>query len=156
MFNWLSYRLRLYKLNFQQWKYDREAGRQFKLGKKKNDPEFADNWYDSVGHYEYEELAWKRKALVSHSLISEADSLHLPRPQYNDKEKWDSNCPEHVERTLALTPEAMTELRTTIRKEKRERRETVEWWVKIIGGLITIGTGLVGALIGLVSVWKHK
>ncbi len=109
-----------------------------------------------MGHYEYEELAWKRKALVSQSLINEADGLHLPRPQYNDKEKWDSNCPEHVERILALTPEAMTELRTTIRKEKRERRETVEWWVKIIGGLITIGTGLVGALIGLVSVWKHK
>jgi len=50
----------------------------------------------------------------------------------------------------------MTEVRATIRKEKRERRESVEWWVKIISGLITIGTGLVGALIGLVAVWKHK
>lgn len=54
---------------------------------------------------------------------------------------------------MALTPEAMTELRTTIEKERRERRETVEWWVKMIGGFITIGTGLVGALIGLVAVW---
>jgi len=69
MFNRLRYRLRLYKLNFQQWKYDREADRQFKQGKKLDDPEFADNWYDSVGHYWYEELAWNRKALVSHSLL---------------------------------------------------------------------------------------
>ena len=50
----------------------------------------------------------------------------------------------------------MTELRATIRKEEKERREVFEWWVKVIGGFITIGTGLVGALIGLVSVWKHK
>ena len=46
--------------------------------------------------------------------------------------------------------------RAAIRNEKRARRETVEWWVKIIGGFITIVTGLVGALIGLISVLKHR
>ena len=34
--------------------------------------------------------------------------------------------------------------------------ETIEWRVKLLGGLIGIVTGLIGALIGLVSVWKHK
>ncbi len=53
-----------------------------------------------------------------------------------------------------LTPEAMTELRAAIRKERRERRETVDSWAKIIGRIITICTGLVGAIIGLVAVWK--
>jgi multisubunit Na+/H+ antiporter MnhB subunit len=34
--------------------------------------------------------------------------------------------------------------------------EPFEWWVKIFGGVITIGAGLVGALIGLVSVLKFS
>ena len=96
-----------------------------------------------------------RKKIVSDSLIKEADKLHLPRPQYGEKDEWEENNPP-IETGYVLTREAIVELRTAIRKEKRERRETVEWWVKIISGLIAILTGLVGALIGLVSVWKHR
>ena len=156
MFNWLSHRLSLYKLNRRENKLNSEWERQSKKANEQGSPDLVDEWYDSVGHYDYEEIDWERKTLVSRNLISEADKLHLPRPKTSERQKWDGNSPPHVPYTYVLTPAAMTEVRATIRKEKRERRETVEWWVKIAGGLITIGTGLVGALIGLVAVWKHK
>jgi hypothetical protein len=55
-----------------------------------------------------------------------------------------------------LSAEGMTEFRQAIRKERSERRETAQYWLKIIGGFIGILTGLTGALIGLFSVLKHK
>lgn len=86
--------------------------------------------------------------------MKDANELQLPW-SYSDKDKWAHDRPQGATGSV-LTLEAMAELRDVIRKEKRERRETVEWWIKIIGGLIAIITGLVGALIGLVSVWKHR
>jgi len=103
----------------------------------------------------YEDTEWSRKKIKSDSLIKEADELHLPRPDYGANGKWEENNPP-ITTGYVLTPEAMVELRAAVRNEKRARRETVEWWVKIIGGFITIVTGLVGALIGLISVWKHR
>jgi hypothetical protein len=29
-----------------------------------------------------------------------------------------------------------------------------EWWLKVLGGAVGILTGLIGALIGLVAIWK--
>ena len=155
MFRGLRERIDLYKLNRREKKLDAEEERVRKKAKEKKDQSILDEWYGTVGYWEYDDIEWERKKIVSDSLVSEADELHLPRPQYGDKAKWEEDRPQMVT-GYVLTPEAMVELRTVIRKEKRERRETVEWWVKIIGGLITIGTGLVGALIGLISVWKHK
>lgn len=48
----------------------------------------------------------------------------------------------------------MMELNTAIRQERRARRDEMEWFEKMGGGLITILTGLVGAVIGLVAVWE--
>ncbi len=53
-----------------------------------------------------------------------------------------------------LTPEALTDLRTAIRKEKRDRLEDFGVWIRVVGGGVGILTGLVGALIGLVAIWK--
>jgi UPF0716 family protein affecting phage T7 exclusion len=50
----------------------------------------------------------------------------------------------------------MTELRQAIRRERKERREAFEFWLKAIGGVILVLTGLVGALIGLLSIAKPK
>jgi len=81
--------------------------------------------------------------------------ITIRQPQDHDTDTWEADRPIMAVGDV-LTTEAITELRTAIRKEKRERRETVESWLKIIGGFIGVVTGLVGALIGLVSVWKHK
>jgi hypothetical protein len=41
--------------------------------------------------------------------------LHLPRPQYGDKGKWEEDRPQQVT-DYVLTPEAMVELRTALVK----------------------------------------
>jgi hypothetical protein len=57
--------------------------------------------------------------LVSDGLLREADELHLPRPHYNDKSKWDEHTDEYgMPRGLVLTSEAITELRALIRKDR--------------------------------------
>lgn len=148
-------RIALYKLNRREKKVDAEEERIRKRAKEQKDQSILDEWYGSLGSWEYEDIEWSRKRIASDRLIADADELHLPRPRHGEENKWEVDKPL-LSAGNVLTPEAMVELRTAIRKEKRERRETVEWWVKTIGGVITIGTGLVGALIGLVSVWKHK
>jgi len=54
---------------------------------------------------------------------------------------------------MILTAKAMDEVGAAIWKA---RRESIEWWVKVSGGFIGMVTGLVGALIGVFTVLKHK
>lgn len=146
----LKDRWKLYKLRRQEKKLDEEVERRLVEAKEKNEVDKFREWYNSA-YVAYEVIRLSRNRIVSEALMQEADDLHLPRPPA-DRSKWEFG----EQSGMALTPEAMTDIRSAIRKEKRERRETVEWWVKLLGGLIGILTGLVGALIGLVSVWKHK
>ncbi len=37
---------------------------------------------------------------------------------------------------------------------REESRKTVEWWVKNIGGILVLLTGLIGTIIGLISVLR--
>jgi len=158
MFSWLGHRLRLYRLNYIQRRLDDEAERLFEESVQKKDSSIINNWYDE----NYRTLRWleyRRTELVSDQLLKEADELYLPRPQNSDKEKWRMWVPEDDDSTMArqlLSAEGMTELRQAIRKERSERRESAEYWLKIVGGFVGILTGLVGALIGLFSVLKHK
>ncbi len=41
-----------------------------------------------------------------------------------------------------------------LRLIREERRKSVEWWVKIIGGVITLLTGLAGSIIGIIAILK--
>jgi hypothetical protein len=156
MFDWLRNQVALYKIDRREKKLDAVGNQFFRESKEKQDETIIDNWYDR-NSWQYESIRFDRKELLSDILLREVDQLYLPRPQYSDKTKWeaaDEDSP--YSGRLVLTPEAMMELRGTIRKERQERRATVEFWVKLIGGIITIGTGLAGALIGLAAILKHK
>lgn len=155
MFRVIHDRIALYKLNRREKKLDAEARRVHKEAKEKKNQGIFHEWIRTVFDYEYEHIEWEGRRIASDRLIEDADELDVPRPLNIDKDKWLQDRPDWATGNV-LALEAMVELRTTIRAEKRARRETIEWWVKIIGGLITIVTGLVGALIGLVSVWKHR
>ena len=156
MFRGIHDRIALYKLDRRKKKVDAERERVEKETKEKKDGSILDEWYKTVGFLEYRDIELERKKVVSDSLTREADELHLPRPQYGDERKWENDEEPLMIIGQVLTRDQMVELRSAIRNEKRARRETVEWWVKIIGGLLTIVTGLVGALIGLISVWRHR
>jgi hypothetical protein len=156
MFDWVRNRVALYKIDRREKKLDAEGERVFRESKEKKDDTIIENWSDDHS-WEYDSIRLERKELSSESLLNEADRLYLPRPQYSDKTKWEVPDEDSPYRwRYVLTPEAMMELRGTIRKERQERRAAVEFWVKLIGGIITIATGLVGALIGLFSVLKHR
>jgi hypothetical protein len=156
MFRWLRNRLNLYTINRQERKLV-ALGRPFQReAQEKNDPSIFEKWEEAYWR-DFESIRWARSRLVSNSLLEEADRLQLPRPQYSDKAKWQE--PDEYgfqEEGLVLTAEAMAELRGVIRKERRERRESLEFTLKIVGAFVTITTGLVGALIGLISVLRHK
>ncbi len=149
MFKWLRNWIELFKLNRKERALDKEGERKRVEAREKKDESILEEWDNNYGHFVYEDIRWSRKKLVSDALMREADELHLPRPQYADKAKWEDELDEYDRpRGLVLTPESITELRSTIRKEKNERRER---WVKFV----PIITGLVGASIGLVVVIRQ-
>jgi hypothetical protein len=158
MFIWFRHHWKLYRLNLQQRKLDNEAERLFRESQEKNDSSIIDNWHDN-NYRAITYLEYARAEMVSDSLLKQADALYLPRPSYNDPTKWQKWTPDEEDGSMSrqlLSAEGMTEVRQAIRKERRERREAVEYWLKVAGGFIGILTGLVGALIGLVSIWKHR
>lgn len=100
-------------------------------------------------------LETDEKKLVSGSLEREASRLWIPLPPKEDRARWE-NAEGYMgwDYATVLRPLGMTELRTAIRKERAERRAVTEWWLKTLGAAVGILTGLIGALIGLVSVLR--
>jgi len=134
-----------------------ETVKQFENAKKKKQPELWDEWW-GLNSWEFDSIDAEIKHNDTRDLLDRADSLYLPRPGYGEKDKWltreDLDAPPGDRHWHVLTREAMTELRTAIRKEERERRETVESRLKIVGALVAPLTGFVGAVIGLIAIWK--
>ncbi len=84
---------------------------------------------------------------TTHRLLKTADRLLLPRPSYDYKSMWDTDNAQYGYPRL-LTHEAMKIIRRNIRRERRERAEYyLKWVVPIIG--------IIGALTGLIAVWKR-
>jgi hypothetical protein len=154
MFRWARHRYKLFMLVRQERALDKEWKRKNAEAEERKEPAILEEWENSYGDLVYEDLRWSRNKLVSDELLREADELYLPRPQFDDATKWENKEDYYgmPRPGFVLTAAAMTELRASIRKEKKERREAFEWWIKLFGSL----TGLVGALIGLVSIWRHK
>jgi hypothetical protein len=148
----LQTRVTLWKLRMRARKSDRifnrlvrESGKP--LAECSGEEWYADGCIDSIS------IEAEEKKAISDELQYEAQKLYLPTPALNDEQKWDSDHAINTP-TRFLTPEAMTELRSAIRKERAEQRAVIEWWFKILGGAVGIVTGLIGALIGLVAIWK--
>jgi hypothetical protein len=83
--------------------------------------------------------------LKTQYLVSIADKLSLPIPPITkEDERWEQSgfSGRHV-----LTNRGITELRSLIRQEKREKYELIFRWSPIL-------IGLIGAIIGLISVLR--
>ncbi len=120
--------------------------------REKKDDRIYEEWR-AENDWRFELDEWGTKGIITRELLREAERLGLPTPSTADTDKWEEDVPYGLD--PALTLQAQHELRLAIRREKLERREVIEWWVKVIGGLIGALTGLVGASIGLVSVFRH-
>jgi hypothetical protein len=143
--------IHLWKVRRELAKADRQYYRTLRESGKKEDHCTGEPWYADWMIANISAEAEERKA-ISNGLVSQARQLYLPVPPLDTGENWDSGFDNPP--TRYLTDKAMTELRSTIRKERMERRAVIEWWFKVVGGAVGILTGLVGALIGLLAVWK--
>lgn len=84
--------------------------------------------------------------LLTRHLCSTANRLMLPIPKRDEDGMW-LQSPLNPNRWL-LSPKGVTELRSAIRKERRESREQMLIWVSVTTGLIGTLTGLVSVLSG--------
>jgi hypothetical protein len=93
--------------------------------------------------------------LTSEYLVSRAERYQLLVPQIDRKDgKWESSS---VTGRYRLTQAAILELRSAIRAEEKERSELTRSWLASIAPIIGALTGLVGVLIGLLTLlWRHK
>ena len=94
------------------------------------------------------EIMEKRRLLYQSRLIRQALRLYISIPPYrhDNKEAWEETAVHRGH--LVLTEKAMKELRKEVREELKARQEITFRWVAPLSGV----TGLVGTLIGLVSV----
>jgi hypothetical protein len=143
--------IHLWKIRRDLAKADRRYYRTLRESGKKEDDCTGEPWYAEWMFANISAEAEERKA-ISDGLVSQARQLYLPSPPLDNGENWDSDG--GIPPTRYLSERAMTELRSAIRKERMERRAVIEWWFKVVGGAVGILTGLVGALIGLLAVWK--
>jgi hypothetical protein len=146
-------RITLWKLRQRQQRADRIFNRFVRESGKPAADCSDQHWYADA-MMEWIAIEAAEKKAISDELLTEAQRLYLPTPSHNDEQKWDSDLHALHSPTRYLTPEAMTELRGAIRKERAEQRVLFEWWLKVLGGAVGILTGLIGALIGLVAIWK--
>jgi hypothetical protein len=144
-------RFKIWKIRRLQRRSNAEWDRRIKESGKPADKCTSEPWY---AHYAFEDIGSDAeiRKLVSDELEWQATALFLPVP-WGDETSWETDGASP--RTRYMTAQAMTDLRTAIRKERMARREAIEWWVKVIGGAVGILTGLIGALIGLVAVWRR-
>jgi hypothetical protein len=98
-----------------------------------------------IGGSSADVLRWRLREALSDYLISEAYRLFIPLPDWDKQDKVGSgDTVKHV-----LTRDAINELRSAIRAEKKARVEQFLMWVP---GIV----GILGAAIGLASILIRK
>ena len=150
----LGTRYTLWKLHRERRRLERENKRVWEEAQKKDDEAIYSGWRAEHG-WELDLNDASINTLKSLDLVRRAEKLYLPTPERGGKD-WlaQEDLPGAASimgSYSVLTPQAMNELRAAVRKASREN---IEWWVKVVGGAIGILTGLVGALIGLIAIWK--
>jgi hypothetical protein len=106
-----------------------------------------------LGHRDQEILSVDeqiREAETSY-LYEVAYRLRIPVPDYSKNELWTNSIRTH-RRLLSET--ALADFRAAIRKEQNERWQLLELRLKIVMGLATALTGVMGTLIGLIAFWR--
>ena len=99
-------------------------------------------------------IDWNKEAKETDKLMSalQRRGIELPKDGslwFDDLEEQ-SGTLEQIEASYRhyLNPKGKALAHALIRKDKRQN---VEWWVKIIGAVTAFTTGLIGSLIGLLA-----
>ena len=141
----LRTRFKLWRLNQQRKEVQERCDRALAEARKAKGQRLTDDEeYDLYGQFswEFDVIDWKTSLTITRALLEEANKLLLPTPSHSDQDKWEESGLGEF-----LSSAGISEVRSAIRREKRERRESWGWW-------ITLVIGLLGTLIGLVAVIK--
>jgi len=141
MFERIKYRYRLWKLLRSKKRTQKTYDRAIKEVKSKEDEQQI---ISEAIHFIGEEDLWIRE-LHTNYLCYVARRLIVPIPEFKDQSTWEQV--RSLDRYI-LTPSGIYELKKLIRIEQKERREIVFSW-------ITLLIGLLGVLIGVISVLKE-
>ncbi|MGO5000499.1 hypothetical protein [Oceanisphaera sp. W20_SRM_FM3] len=144
MIAYLSYRIQIAKLNKTLRKLLKEAEsveKGYKLGE--DDQGHISHMYhkcDLVEHgIEFHKTSYLKKM---------ADKLIIPMPSLHDETMYKNfDFDDDEGPTNLLTENGIYHVRELIRKEQKAQRDVIAFWFAII-------TGLIGSIIGLISVAK--
>ncbi|MDP9179059.1 MAG: hypothetical protein M3O61_15385 [Gemmatimonadota bacterium] len=94
-----------------------------------------------------------REVIYTRHLLRTARRLRVPIPsRYTSKMEPTDEWEQSYDGAWYLSEAGEEQLRSSIRKEKKERAELRDHWVK----WVTAITGAIGALTGLVAVWLSR
>lgn len=143
--NYFAYKKALIRLNRNRDKENKALSKSIEEAKRTGGLEKAREVYQSES-FELNMIYEKILTLKTQYLSDIADKKSLPIPPRNEKDGlWESG---HYTGRWYLTNKGIAELRSLIRKDRKERMEIFSYWVAILFGLI-------GAITGLIAVIKR-
>jgi hypothetical protein len=145
----LEAKWRLYQLNTGIAEIERAYDQDRREAKKENKSSEVLYRMGEDEHHEKRLYFEEIDQIKSQMLCAQANRLDVPIPQ-GDHSWYQSN----IIGGRALTAEGFAELRAAVRKEQNERWSYWELRLKVLGAILTATTGVAGALIGLVAIWK--
>lgn len=143
--NQISYRLKLRKLHRARSKTIEIYKCLHDKAKKENKPrdEVENLIHDEM--FEIDVIDDEIETLESRYLTESARQLVLPIPEFRkDSDQW---IESRITGRFRLSKSVMLDVRSLVRKERKERREGMILWLAAL-------TGIIGALSGLLAVWK--
>ena len=91
--------------------------------------------------------------LVSASLVNKAERLNIGIPNDCWEDESDEMFPGFPPLGRHLHQIGQRTVRKLIRKE---RRESIEWWVKVIGPIFTLIVSILGLVVAVITVSRRK
>ena len=145
MVEWLKYKLELHRLGKLSEKHSRRYGEAKDRANKRG---YDDVELSYIGQ-EIDELENWIKFYQTQYYARICQSLVLPMPEvHNSEYYYKFNFDDDKGDRIILTPSGFNHVRSLIYEERKRKREIYGFWIAIL-------TGLIGALIGLVTVFKN-
>lgn len=128
--------------------YARIFRKALKAGKSKGELEEI----ESEGSFEDQLADEEIQAHLTYSLMRRARRLSVSTPARDDEKYWRSS--QLRENIRYLNADGILLVTETVRLEEQKRRDERIAHLDVTGRVVVLVTGLVGALIGLVSIFK--
>jgi hypothetical protein len=142
-------RPKIWKYELERRRLDKEMNSVEAQAQQRNDPTISEGWY-AENRWRFEENFAVLNGMKTQQILKQAEKYLLPIPPKKDENgKW-------VETALGawvLSSTGRKELRASIQKA---RRDSIEWRLKVVGGVIVILTGLFALAAHLGSLRKSN